>query len=259
MFGLLDLPGQGWLQLEELALAFVLSALVGLEREVRQKSAGLRVNTLVGVSAALFMLVSKNGFTDVLKDDQVVVDPARVAAQVVSGIGFIGGGVIFMRRDVVRGLTTAASVWLTAAVGMACGAGLPVLAVATTVSHFIIMLIFPKLLRYMPRDRRSATMLRITYKDGLGLLRTILIVCSKLRFVIDRVEVEREESSEAVHEELTDLADFEGVEPERLGKGVVILSMQVKGKRPVSRLIASLAEIDGIIRVGSVSNEAESE
>lgn len=68
MFGLLDLSGQGWLQLEELTLAFVLSALVGLEREVRQKSAGLRVNTLVGVSAALFILISKYGFTDVLKD-----------------------------------------------------------------------------------------------------------------------------------------------------------------------------------------------
>ncbi|MFZ0494937.1 MAG: MgtC/SapB family protein [Methylocella sp.] len=259
MFGLLDLTGQGWLQLEELALAFVLSALVGLEREIRQKSAGLRVNTLVGVSAALFILISKYGFTDVLKDGQMIVDPSRVAAQVVSGIGFIGGGVIFMRRDVVRGLTTAASVWLTAALGMACGAGLPILAVATTVGHFIIMLIFPKLLQFLPRERRTATMLRISYKDGLGLLRTILIICSKLRFVIDRVEVERKNSLEAAREELDDLADFEGVEPERLGKGVVVLTMQVKGKRPVSHLIASLAEIDGVIGVGSLSNDAEHE
>jgi putative Mg2+ transporter-C (MgtC) family protein len=232
MFGSLDLTGQGWTQFEELALAFVLSALVGLEREVRPKSAGLRVNTLVGVSAALFILISKYGFTDVLKGGQVTVDPSRAAAQIVSGIGFIGGGIIFMRRDVVRGLTTAASVWLTAAVGMACGAGLPVLAVATTVGYFIIMLIFPKLLQYLPRERRTATMLRISYKDGLGLLRTILIICSKLRFVIDRVEVERKNSLEA-REELDDLADFEGVEPERLGKGVVVLTMQVKGKRPV--------------------------
>jgi putative Mg2+ transporter-C (MgtC) family protein len=258
MFGLFDLTGQGWLQLEELTLAFVLSALVGLERETRQKSAGLRVNTLVGVSAALFILISKYRFTDVLKNGQVIVDPSRVAAQIVSGIGFIGGGIIFMRRDVVRGLTTAASVWLTAALGMACGAGLPVLAVATTVGYFIIMLIFPKLLQYLPRERRTATMIRVSYKDGLGLLRTILIICSKLRFVIDRVEVERKNTLEA-REELDDLADFEGVEPERLGKGVVVLTMQVKGKRPVSHLIASLAEIDGIIRVGSLSTDAEHE
>ena len=88
-----NLPGQGWQQLGELSLAFALSALVGLEREVRQKSAGLRTYTLVGVSAALFMLISKYGFMDVLENERIVLDPSRVAAQIVSGIGFIGGGV----------------------------------------------------------------------------------------------------------------------------------------------------------------------
>jgi putative Mg2+ transporter-C (MgtC) family protein len=94
--------GQSWLQLSELALAFVLSALIGLEREIRQKSAGLRTYTLVGVSSALIMLVSKYGFTDVLENGRVVLDPSRVAAQIVSGIGFIGGGVIFVRRPCAR-------------------------------------------------------------------------------------------------------------------------------------------------------------
>src|ERR1700733_10103381 len=155
MWTFFNLTGQGWLQLEELTLAFVLSALVGLEREIRQKSAGLRTYTLVGVSAALFMLISKYGFMDVLQNDRVIVDPSRVAAQIVSGIGFIGGGVIFMRRDVVRGLHTAASGWLKAALGMACGAGLPILAVATTVCHIIIMLVFPRLVRHLPRERRA--------------------------------------------------------------------------------------------------------
>jgi putative Mg2+ transporter-C (MgtC) family protein len=264
MFGLFNLTGQGWLQLEELILAFLLSALVGLEREIRQKSAGLRTNTLVGVSAALFILISKYGFMDVLKDGLVVVDPSRVAAQIVSGIGFIGGGVIFMRRDVVRGLTTAASVWLTAALGMACGAGLPVLAVATTIGHFIIMLVFPRLLQYLPRERRAAAKIRISYKDGLGLLRIILITCTKLRFSIDRVEVERDDRSADVREELDDLADYEGVEREgaegeALGKGLVAITMRVKGKRPASHLIARLAEIDGVVSVGNLSNDGEFE
>jgi MgtC family len=80
--------------------------------------------TLVGFSSALVMLVSKYGFTNVLESGRVVLDPSRIAAQIVSGIGFIGGGLIFVRKDIVRGLTTAATVWLTAAVGMACGAGL---------------------------------------------------------------------------------------------------------------------------------------
>lgn len=260
MSGLFDLTGQGWLQLQELTLAFVLSALVGLEREIRQKSAGLRTYTLVGVSAALFMLISKYGFMDVLSNGRVVVDPSRVAAQIVSGIGFIGGGVIFMRRDVVRGLTTAASVWLTAALGMACGAGLPVLAVATTVGHFIIMFLFPKLIYYLPRQRRAATRIRVAYEDGRGLLRTILIACTDLRFGIDQVEIDRDGPSKPDREETHDLADYEGVDVEPRGrKGVVALCMQVKGKRPVSHLIARLTAIDGVVAVGTMDGEIELE
>jgi putative Mg2+ transporter-C (MgtC) family protein len=250
-----ELSGQGLLQLEELTLAFVLSALVGLEREIRQKSAGLKTYTLVGVSAALFMLISKYGFTDVLANNRVVVDPSRVAAQIVSGIGFIGGGVIFMRRDVVRGLTTAASVWLTAALGMACGAGLPVLALATTLGHFIIMFVFPKITRALPRDRRTATRLRIVYEDGRGLLRTILIACTQLRFAIDHVEVERERGSL----EAQDLADIEGTEVDAAPRRSVALTLQVKGKRPASHLIARLTEIDGVLGVESTDTSTDLE
>jgi len=259
MQGLFDLTGQGWLQFEELLLAFVLSALVGLEREIRQKSAGLRTYTLVGVSAAPFMLISKYGFTDVLLSNRVVLDPSRVAAQIVSGIGFIGGGVIFMRRDVVRGLTTAASVWLTAALGMACGAGLPVLAVTTMVIHFIVMFIFPRLADYLPREKRMATRLRISYQDGRGLLRDILVACTQLRFAIDHVDVERNRAMAGSAEDAQDLADFEGIEADPPRKGVVSLSMQVKGKRPVSHLIARLSGIDGVVHVGSLLEEAEFE
>ena len=97
-----------------------------------------------------------------------------------------------MRRDVVRGLTTAASVWLTATLGMACGAGLPVLAVATTVLHLIIMFVFPKLARKLSRKQRTATRLRVCYEDARGLLRSILVACTDQRFMIDRVSVERE-------------------------------------------------------------------
>ena len=235
---LLNMTGQGLLQVEELLLAFLLSALVGLEREIRQKSAGLRTYTLVGVSAALFMLVSKYGFTDVLVTGRVVLDPSRVAAQVVSGIGFIGGGVIFMRRDVVRGLTTAASVWLTAGLGMACGAGLPVLAVTTTVIHFVVMIIFPRLLVHLPRAKRSSTRIRISYQDGRGLLRDILTACTQLRFAIDHVDVDRGRTDEPNLDEAQGLADLDEIKTERPRRGLVSMSMQVKGKRPVSHLIA---------------------
>ena len=251
-----SLTGQGWLQLAELALAFILSALVGLEREMRQKAAGLRTYSLVGVSAALFVLVSKYGFTDVLVSGRVVLDPSRVAAQIVSGIGFIGGGVIFMRRNVVRGLTTAASIWLTAALGMACGAGLPILAVATTAGHFLIMLAFPKLVsRFLPEERRTTTRLRILYEDRRGRLQAILVVCSDLRFAIDAVEVERAGAT-ITREETHDLADLEGAEAEAPRQGAVALNMQVKGKKPVSDLIVRLSELDGVIRAGTLEDES---
>src|SRR6202167_4783697 len=137
--------GQSWLQLAELTLALVLSSLIGLEREFRAKSAGLRTHTLVGAAAALIMLVSKYGFGDTIVKYAIVLDPSRVAAQIVSGIGFIGGGLIFRQRDVVRGLTTAAIIWLTAGVGMACGAGLPILALFVTAAYFLVMFGFARL------------------------------------------------------------------------------------------------------------------
>lgn len=145
-----EVSGQGAKQLFELGLAFLLSALIGLEREVRHKSAGLRTYTIVGTTAALFLLISKYGFSDVLINDRVVLDPSRVAAQIVTGIGFIGAGLIFVKGDRVSGLTTAATVWLVTAIGMACGAGLPLLAGAVTVAYFIVALIFPRIARRLP-------------------------------------------------------------------------------------------------------------
>jgi putative Mg2+ transporter-C (MgtC) family protein len=151
-----EASGQGARQFLELAVAFVLSAAIGLERELRHKSAGLRTYTVVGTSAALFLLISKYGFTDVLAKGTIVLDPSRVAAQIVTGIGFIGAGIIFVQGNRVKGLTTAATVWLATAVGMACGAGLPWLALAVTGAYFVVALAFPPLVRrILGSDRPS--------------------------------------------------------------------------------------------------------
>src|SRR6185437_2576685 len=158
--------GQGWPQLADLLLAFGLSSLIGLEREFRQRSAGLRTYTLVGFGAALFMLISKYGFGDILEPRTVVLDPSRIAAQIVTGIGFIGGGLIFVRRDAVRGLTTAAAVWLTAAIGMACGAGLPRLAVAGTVGYLFVILTYTPLVQRLPRAQSALAHLRLVTSTG---------------------------------------------------------------------------------------------
>jgi putative Mg2+ transporter-C (MgtC) family protein len=106
-----------------LAVAAGLGGAVGFERELRERQAGLRTHLVVSVGAALFTLVSAYGFRDVLEQGQVVADPTRIAAQIVSGIGFLGAGAIIRQGLSVRGLTTAATLWLVAAIGMASGAG----------------------------------------------------------------------------------------------------------------------------------------
>jgi putative Mg2+ transporter-C (MgtC) family protein len=267
------LAGQGWLQIGELGLAFVLSALIGLEREIRHKSAGLRTYTLVGFAAALIMLVSKYGFTNILVDNRVVLDPSRIAAQIVTGIGFIGGGLIFVRRDSVRGLTTAAIVWLTAAIGMACGAGLPILALVVTAGHFIVVFGFPLIATRLPRSRWTPSLLQVSYEDGRDILRDVLIVCTKQDFAVSRLQIERSATSGGQDtKDLTDLAALSSpgkpllssvndpqMQPAQAAR-VVTVALEVQGIGSVSRLASKLADIDGVVAVtaGDVNVVSES-
>lgn len=116
-----------------LLLAGILAGIIGMEREFRSKDAGLRTHFLVGVGSALIMIVSQYGFMQVVKYNNIAVDPSRIAAQVVSGIGFLGAGTIITNKKVVRGLTTAAGIWVAAGIGLACGAGLYIIAIFSTV------------------------------------------------------------------------------------------------------------------------------
>lgn len=145
------IPGLGATQqvgvLASLIVALILSSLVGGERELRGKSAGLRTEAIVGTTAALMMIVGKYGFVDIVATGDVRFDPSRVAAQIVSGVSFLGAGLILTKSRGVIGLTTAATIWETAGIGMAAGAGLWVLAVAATVIHFVVVYALPPLAR----------------------------------------------------------------------------------------------------------------
>ena len=116
-----------------LFISGVMGVLIGLEREYRAKEAGYRTHFLVALGSALIMIVSQYGFMDVLKADLVRLDPSRVAAQVVTGIGFIGAGTIILQKQIVRGLTTAAGIWATSGIGLAIGAGMYGLGVVATI------------------------------------------------------------------------------------------------------------------------------
>ena len=137
-----------------LALAAVAGGLIGLERERVEAAAGLRTHALVCVGATLFMLVSMFGFADAGQPPAVILDPSRVGAQIVSGIGFLGAGVIIFRKEIIRGLTTAASIWVVAAVGMAIGGGLYVAAASAAALVLSILAIMKPLERRMNAIRR---------------------------------------------------------------------------------------------------------
>jgi putative Mg2+ transporter-C (MgtC) family protein len=222
-----------WELIWRLALALLLSAAIGLEREQRQKAAGLRTYTLVGVGSALFMLISKYGFFDVLEPKTVVLDPSRVAAQIVTGIGFLGAGLIFVRRDSVRGLTTAAGIWLTAAIGAACGASLTILAIGTTVAYFAIVFGLAPLARRLPASPYAPSAVRVVYEDGRGILRRVLAACTSRDFKVADVKVERDEGdSEDRHQ-------------------AVSVSLEVHGSGSVAALAGEMGEIDGVISVAA--------
>ena len=116
-----------------LFVAAMLGGAIGLERELRAKVAGFRTHFLVALGSCLFMIISQFGFATILQSENVSLDPSRIASQVVTGIGFIGAGTIILQKHVVKGLTTAAGLWVASAIGLTSGCGLYVLAVASTV------------------------------------------------------------------------------------------------------------------------------
>jgi putative Mg2+ transporter-C (MgtC) family protein len=173
-----------------LMLAAVLGSLVGIERERLDWAAGLRTHMLVCLGSTLFMLVSAFGFADILGTPGIGLDPSRIAAQVVSGVGFLGAGTIILRREAVRGLTTAASVWTVAAVGLAVGGGLYFAAISATVLILVILAgikplerrLFPK--RRAPRisltvDRRETSLVAVMTEVEAAGLRVLQIVTER--------------------------------------------------------------------------------
>jgi putative Mg2+ transporter-C (MgtC) family protein len=153
-----------WELVARLLLAAGLGSAVGWERERLQWAAGLRTHMLVAVGSCLMIIVSAYGFSTVLSA-RVVLDPSRVAAQVVTGVGFLGAGSIILRNEAVKGLTTAASIWAVAGVGLAAGAGLYSAAVATTV---IILVILAGLKPLEDRYHASRTNLELQIKAQRG-------------------------------------------------------------------------------------------
>ena len=152
-----------WDFIIRLLLATLLGAVIGIEREYHAKEAGVRTHLLVALGSCLFMILSVYGFDFMLDRDHVSFDPSRIASQVVTGIGFIGAGTIILQKQMVRGLTTAAGLWVTAAIGLACGNGMYVVAVVTTVIVLVSLGLINVYLPYFSQKERHITFLAEDY------------------------------------------------------------------------------------------------
>lgn len=128
-----------------IALAGALGGLIGMERQLRSKEAGLRTHVLVGIGSAMFMIVSKYGFSDILEASHIELDPSRIAAQVVSGMGFLGAGTIIIQKQMVKGLTTAAGLWVTAAIGLVVGSGMYEIGIYGTLLALVVLETFRRI------------------------------------------------------------------------------------------------------------------
>ncbi|MGE5580266.1 MAG: MgtC/SapB family protein [Bacillota bacterium] len=210
-------------------LSGLLAALLGLEREVHNKDAGLRTYTLVGLGSALMMVVSQYGFGDLAAGGRPA-DPARIAAQVVSGIGFLGGGLIFVKRDVVRGLTTAAGLWLSSGIGLAAGAGMIWMAVLATCAGLLTMYGLDLVERRLLRSKRDTIPLDLICADRRGVLAQVSTLIANAGFNIESVELRR------------------GV-----GDGLVGIRLAIAGSADVDALLERLSEQPIIAEILPVS------
>jgi putative Mg2+ transporter-C (MgtC) family protein len=185
-----------WEGLLRLVLAAVLAGAIGIERELREQEAGLRTHMLVCVGATMFMLVGVYAWSDIQlgNDIGVVVDPSRVASYVVSGIGFLGAGAIIKHGINVRGLTTAASLWVVAAIGVAVGVGMYTFAIATTALVIVALWPLSQVKRLLEGKSDESRRLAVTLAKGASVA-SALATIEESGFAMESVEVGEEEGS----------------------------------------------------------------
>lgn len=176
-----------WEFILRLFIAGILGAIIGLDREYRAKEAGYRTHFLVSLGSALIMIVSQYGFEQVIQENSVSLDPSRVAAQVVSGIGFLGAGTIIIQKQFVRGLTTAAGIWATAGIGLAVGAGMYGIGAAATV----LTLIGLELLSLIFKSLGMKSSLIIFSTSDKDIIRRIISVLRSREYLLVSYEMKK--------------------------------------------------------------------
>lgn len=208
-----------------LFLAALMGAAIGLEREYRAKEAGARTHSLVALGSALFMILSEYGFDKAIHDlgTMASFDPSRIAAQVVTGIGFIGAGTIIFQKHVVRGLTTAAGLWVTAAIGLTIGGGLYVLASASTVLVLVCLEVMNALLRNIGYRQINVTVSSPDHKK----IDDVLHHLAEIGADIDSYELKHNDTSAGTYFTAT-------------------LELKMRRKQYSHRILDFMSEFDGV-------------
>ena len=224
---------QEWEVCLRLVLSCIMGGIIGYERQMRHKSAGLRTNMLVALGACLIMLLSQALYDNV--EGKTNADPARLAAQVVSGIGFLGAGAIMKEGLTVTGLTTAATLWVVAGVGLAVGAGFYLGAGVTTGVVFLILWNLSRLDMWVDHDRILA--LSIYTLDRPGQIMRISACIEDLHLRARGVKVKTDEDEAETGGERRGYLNFEGYNSESLRRAFII---------------DTLRQVDGVLRVDVV-------
>ncbi len=200
-------------------VACACGVMIGLERRNRSKEAGVRTHCVVACASALMMIISKYGFADTVIGENGVrgADGARIAAQVVSGIGFLGAGMIFVHRNMITGLTTAAGIWATSGVGLAIGAGMYVVGITATVIIIAAQILLHKNFRWLKNSKSKRLVIKNVNIKGYQAYMTSLLAENGV--VVHDVYIEKNEDSNSYtfiielpqnvsEEQITDLVDF---------------------------------------------------
>lgn len=200
-------------------VACACGVMIGLERRNRSKEAGVRTHCVVACASALMMIISKYGFADTVIGENGVrgADGARIAAQVVSGIGFLGAGMIFVHRNMITGLTTAAGIWATSGVGLAIGAGMYVVGITATMIIIAAQILLHKNFRWLKNSKSKRLVIKNVNIKGYQAYMTSLLAENGV--VVHDVYIEKNEDSNSYtfiielpqnvsEEQITDLVDF---------------------------------------------------
>ncbi|WP_455819260.1 MgtC/SapB family protein [Clostridium butyricum] len=183
-----------------LFIAAVCGMAIGYERKNRMKEAGIRTHFIVAIGAALIMIISKYGFQDQIGWPNMSLDPSRIAAQVVTVVGFLGAGVIFMQKQTIVGLTTAAGVWVTAAIGLSIGSGLYFVGIAATVITILGQILLHGKIRFLSSPRTETLMLQIV--DNADAIKLLQGIFEDNEIIILNLKSKRDEKSSLINVEV---------------------------------------------------------